>query len=60
MASAVADLIAAQQPLERVAMVVRRGSDGVPRFAASGFMLASRLAICAGFTALPNPVTAMR
>ncbi|MEV0523963.1 serine protease [Streptomyces sp. NPDC050439] len=29
-------------------MVVRRGSDGVPRFAASGFMLASRLAICAG------------
>ncbi|MFE3899742.1 trypsin-like peptidase domain-containing protein [Streptomyces sp. NPDC059153] len=43
-----ADLIAAQQALERVAMVVRRGSDGVPRFAASGFMLASRLAICAG------------
>ncbi|MEU6901981.1 MULTISPECIES: trypsin-like peptidase domain-containing protein [Streptomyces] len=43
-----ADLIAAQQPLERVAMVVRRGSDGVPRFAASGFVLASRLAICAG------------
>ncbi|MFJ2897237.1 trypsin-like peptidase domain-containing protein [Streptomyces sp. NPDC087218] len=43
-----ADLIAAQQPLERVAMVVRRGSDGFPRFAASGFMLASRLAICAG------------
>lgn len=43
-----ADLIAAQQPLARVAMVVRRESDGVPRFAASGFMLASRLAICAG------------
>ncbi|MFE1576035.1 serine protease [Streptomyces fradiae] len=43
-----ADLIAAQQPLGRVAMVVRRGSDGAPRFAASGFMLASRLAICAG------------
>ncbi|WP_189741336.1 serine protease [Streptomyces nojiriensis] len=43
-----ADLIAVQQPLERVAMVVRRGSDGVPRFASSGFMLASRLAICAG------------
>ncbi|GGY38294.1 hypothetical protein GCM10010342_26960 [Streptomyces anulatus] len=48
MASTVADLIAAQQPLERVAMVVRRGSDGFPRFAASGFMLASRLAISAG------------
>lgn len=29
-------------------MVVRRGSDGFPRFAASGFMLASRLAISAG------------
>ncbi|MBM7167765.1 serine protease [Streptomyces sp. G44] len=43
-----ADLIAGQQPLKRVAMVVRRGSDGVPRFAASGFILASRLAICAG------------
>ncbi|WP_327294136.1 serine protease [Streptomyces sp. NBC_01197] len=43
-----ADLIASQQPLERVAMVVRRGSDGAPRFTASGFMLASRLAICAG------------
>ncbi|MEV0410618.1 serine protease [Streptomyces sp. NPDC050448] len=43
-----ADVIAAQQPLERVAMVVRRGSDGVPRFSASGFILASRLAICAG------------
>ncbi|MGW9450294.1 trypsin-like peptidase domain-containing protein [Streptomyces sp. NPDC055632] len=47
-----ADVIAAQQSLERVAMVVRRGSDGVPRFAASGFLLASRLVICAahGFT----------
>ncbi|MFK0252589.1 hypothetical protein [Streptomyces sp. NPDC090445] len=41
-------MIAAQQALERVAMVVRRGSDDAPRFSASGFMLASRLAICAG------------
>ncbi|MFD3556629.1 hypothetical protein ACFWWA_31685 [Streptomyces goshikiensis] len=43
-----ADLIAARQAPERVAMVVRRESDGVPRFAASGYVLAPRLAICAG------------
>ncbi|MFE7512998.1 trypsin-like peptidase domain-containing protein [Streptomyces sp. NPDC057540] len=38
----------AQEGLERVAMVVRRDSDGTPRFAATGFLLAPRLAICAG------------
>lgn len=42
------DLITVQQAVERVAMVVRRDADGVARFAASGFVLASRLVICAG------------
>ncbi|MEU4104093.1 trypsin-like peptidase domain-containing protein [Streptomyces tanashiensis] len=37
-----------QRGLERVAMVVRRDPDGTPRFAATGFLLAPRLAICAG------------
>jgi hypothetical protein len=42
------ELIAVPDAVERVAMVVHRSSDGSPRFAASGFMLASRLVICAG------------
>ncbi|MFF7438858.1 trypsin-like peptidase domain-containing protein [Streptomyces sp. NPDC008122] len=41
-------MIDAQQGLERVAMVVRRDPDGTPRFAATGFLLAPGLAICAG------------
>ncbi|MDN0200119.1 serine protease [Streptomyces sp. S.PNR 29] len=42
------ELITVPDAVDRVAMVVRRGSDGVPRFAASGFVLATRLVICAG------------
>ncbi|MEU5976802.1 serine protease [Streptomyces sp. NPDC047315] len=40
--------------LERVAMVVRRDACGTPRFSASGWLLASRLVICAGH-GFPRP-----
>lgn len=42
------EVTAVPDAVERVAMVVGRGTDGTPRFAASGFLLAARLVICAG------------
>src|SRR5882757_953632 len=42
------ELIAAPDTAERVALIVHRGSDGSPRFAASGYLLATRLVVSAG------------